>query len=309
MFSSRVPWSISLSGDVTNSPKKITIEGKKYALFRNSGGVHLIDDACPHRGASISLGKKVGECVQCPYHGWEYDGDGVLRHVPSTDNIPKNADVKSYNVLESGGFVWIANDDRDIPTKHCDELFDDNYNRVYGSKTLRGNFFDWVMNGVDVSHINYVHDFADEKNGKVTDMAVTSHEDYVDCHAVVRSKASSAITTQIQPKRGCSRIHSRFSDPNTTIIKIKLRDPLKFVTFTSLLPVTDDTTKMTWCFAYPKNAVFNIPLFRKRFHDEMYRTVEQDERIVSTLHTLHTPYDVNVRCDEYQTQVLKKLGF
>ena len=33
MFSSRVPWSISLSRDVTNRPKKITIEGNNYALF------------------------------------------------------------------------------------------------------------------------------------------------------------------------------------------------------------------------------------------------------------------------------------
>jgi phenylpropionate dioxygenase-like ring-hydroxylating dioxygenase large terminal subunit len=309
LLSSKVPWSISLSRDVTNRPKKITIEGNNYALFRSSKGVHLIDDTCPHRGASLSMGKQKGDCVQCPYHGWEYDGCGSLVKVPTTDNLPVKADVNSYNVVESGGFVWLANEEHDIPTKHCAELFGNEYNRVYGSKTLDGNMFDWIMNGVDVSHINYVHDFADENDGRVTEMVVNTDDDYVDCYAVVRPKASSVVTSHMQPEEGSSRIHSRFFVPNTTIIKIKLREPLEFTTFTSLLPVTETKTKMTWCFAYPKNAMFNLPFFEKRFHDKMYAAVAQDERIVSSLYPLGVRYDVNVKTDEYQTQVLKKLGF
>ena len=66
---------------------------------------------------------------------------------------------------------------------------------------------------------------------------------------------------------------------------------------------------MTWCFVYPKNALFNLPFFEKRFHDKMYDTVAQDERIVSSLYPFDVHYDVNVKADEYQRQVLKKLGF
>lgn len=309
MFSSRVPWSVSPSGDVTDRPKRVTIEGKRYALFRSGRGVHLVDDACPHRGASLSLGKRAGDCLQCPYHGWEYDGDGRLAKVPTTKNVPKNADVNAYNVVESGGFVWLARDEHDIPTSHCEELFAEDYNRVYGSKTLRGNIFDWIMNGVDVSHINYVHDFADENDGRITDMAVTSEADHVDCVATVRPKASDVLTAGVQPRHDeGSAIRVRFCSPNTTIVRIKLREPLEFVTFTSLLPVSDDETEMTWCFAYPKNALFNLPLFRRRFHDRMYETVAQDERVVSSLHHLDIPYDVSVKSDAFQNLVMKKLG-
>ena len=41
----------------------------------------------------------------------------------------------------------------------------------------------------------------------------------------------------------------------------------------------------------------------------MYDTVAQDERIVSSLYPFDVHYDVNVKADEYQRQVLKKLGF
>ena len=185
----------------------------------------MIDSACPHRGANLSNGKVKGENIQCPYHGWEYSCDGQLVNVPSCMSIPKNGDTESYDVVENGGFVWffdkLDTNEQEFPTRYCDELFDDNWIKVYGSKDLDGRIEDWILNATDISHINYVHNFADEDNGIVKNTKIKSAEDYVDCFATVQPKASSRITQHMQPKDG-AQIHSRFTAPATSIIRIKL---------------------------------------------------------------------------------------
>ena len=60
--------------------------GEKIVLFRDRAGtIRCIGDVCPHRGAPLSGGwvHDVGgrDCVVCPYHGWAFDGEGILRQV------------------------------------------------------------------------------------------------------------------------------------------------------------------------------------------------------------------------------------
>ena len=318
----KAPWGIGLSKNLKRGRvKDVTIDGHKYALFRNDKGkVSLIDSVCPHRGADLSKGKLINGCVQCPYHGWEFNDCGKLTKVPSLKEhhrIPNKGDVSGYEVVESGGFIWltdpsVVHENNHLPTELCDELFDRQWTRVYGSKILDGNITDWIMNGVDISHINYVHDFANEDNGRVDNVVIkpnyTSEPKYVDCYANVKPKASSSLTEHMQPDNG-SEIHSRFIAPNTTAIRIKLKDPYEFITFTTLLPVDENHTKMSWCLLYPKHFLLNLPFVFNRFYNEMYRTVSQDEEIIKNVTRLELPYLVNVQCDMFQIQAMKMIGF
>lgn len=68
-------------------------------------------DSCAHRGTRLSLGKITDDlCVQCPYHGWIYNSDGQCVHIPAMpDHAPaKRASVKTYEVKEKYGFVWVC---------------------------------------------------------------------------------------------------------------------------------------------------------------------------------------------------------
>ena len=307
----KAPWGLGLSKNLKkNKPKSIQVEGKKYVLFRTSDNkVSMLDSVCPHRGADLSCGKVINDGIHCPYHFWRFESDGKLTSIPSTGAcIPKKGDVESFQVVESGGFMWLVDSlDQPLPTQYCDELFDDQWTKVYGSKILQGNIIDWIMNGVDISHINYVHDFANEDNGKVDNVVIDTHEDYVDCFANVKPKASSSLTEHMQPSNG-SEIHSRFIAPNTTSIRIKLKDPYEFITYTTLLPVDETHTKMSWCLLYPKNFLLDLPFVFNRFYNEMYRTVAQDEEIIKNIKPLSLPYALNVPCDLYQIEAMKKLG-
>ncbi len=47
---------------------------KKLIAFRDSNGrVGILDHRCPHRGASLFLGRNEECGLRCVYHGWKFD--------------------------------------------------------------------------------------------------------------------------------------------------------------------------------------------------------------------------------------------
>src|SRR6056300_211962 len=285
--------------------ERIKIKGKEHVLFKTKDGrISMVDAVCPHRGAKLCNGKVKGNNIQCPYHGWEFDPDGTLVKVPSSGNIPCKGDIQSYPVVEDGGFIWASDTKETLPTRYCEELFDPSWVKVYGSRELQGNIYDWILNATDISHINFVHNFADENKGTVTVKTFETGEDYVDCFATVQPKASSRFTEHMQPEDGSS-IQNRFVAPCTSIIRIRLRDPYEFITFSTLLPMDDNTTKMSWCLLYPKLPLLNNPIMFSRFYHKMYETVAQDEEIIKNVERV--PLTLNAKCDLFQLKALKLL--
>jgi phenylpropionate dioxygenase-like ring-hydroxylating dioxygenase large terminal subunit len=64
-----------------------------------------MQNLCAHRGAALSGGQIKGECIVCPYHGWEYQADGTCINIPANSPdtpIPYRARVKVYEAQEKG---------------------------------------------------------------------------------------------------------------------------------------------------------------------------------------------------------------
>ena len=51
-------------------------------------------------------GSVVEGCIQCPYHGWQYDSSGNCTRMPSTA-FCKGISVSSLPVREADGFAWV----------------------------------------------------------------------------------------------------------------------------------------------------------------------------------------------------------
>ncbi|GFS98735.1 3-ketosteroid-9-alpha-hydroxylase oxygenase subunit [Nephila pilipes] len=63
----------------------VTALGQRFCVFRGEGGqAYVLDAYCPHLGADMSAGGKVaGECIECPFHGWQFSGrDGTCQNIP-----------------------------------------------------------------------------------------------------------------------------------------------------------------------------------------------------------------------------------
>lgn len=83
--------------------------GVDLALWRDAaGGVHATRDRCPHRGAALSLGRVRDGCIQCPFHGFRYDGEGRCVEAPCAGAAtPRDLAVRAYPLREAHGFVWL----------------------------------------------------------------------------------------------------------------------------------------------------------------------------------------------------------
>ncbi len=62
---------------------RVVVADTPVVLFRDEAGrLAALVDRCPHRGVALSLGQVRDGCVVCPFHGWEFEGDGACAHVP-----------------------------------------------------------------------------------------------------------------------------------------------------------------------------------------------------------------------------------
>jgi phthalate 4,5-dioxygenase len=90
-------------------PTRLMLLGEKLIAFRDSAGrVGIMDHRCPHRCASLFLGRNEENGIRCVYHGWKYDFEGNCLEMP---NMPADQDfkhkvrAKAYKVCERNGLV------------------------------------------------------------------------------------------------------------------------------------------------------------------------------------------------------------
>jgi phthalate 4,5-dioxygenase oxygenase subunit len=105
-----IPAMLSTEVEAGGDPKRIRLLGEDLVAFRDSEGrVGLLDENCPHRGASLALARAEGCGLRCLYHGWLIAADGaVLETPPEPDELGFKDKVRaaSYPVREAGGMVW-----------------------------------------------------------------------------------------------------------------------------------------------------------------------------------------------------------
>lgn len=93
------------------TPVKLRRFGIDIVLFRrDDGSIAALDDRCRHRGASLALGKVHNNCVACPFHGFEFDGEGECKRLPVLGEgakIPKAMNTRAFVVREQDRWVWL----------------------------------------------------------------------------------------------------------------------------------------------------------------------------------------------------------
>ena len=102
-----VGWANQLKrGEVT----PVVIWQQAIAVYRDTAGqLHALEDVCPHRGVALHKGIVQGHNLTCPYHGWEFNGDGQcvnVPYLPSEQKLPC-AKAISYPVQEKYDIIWV----------------------------------------------------------------------------------------------------------------------------------------------------------------------------------------------------------
>ena len=92
------------------APVRSRLLGVDLVVFRDSQGrVGVLDERCPHRGASLYFGRNEKCGLRCLYHGWKFDVDGRVLDMSSepADSRMRNLKARAYPAREAGGFVWV----------------------------------------------------------------------------------------------------------------------------------------------------------------------------------------------------------
>jgi phthalate 4,5-dioxygenase len=92
------------------TPIRVRMLGSNLVAFRDSAGqVGLLDEACPHRLASLALGRNEEGGLRCIYHGWKFNIRGRCVEMPTEPaghGFAERMRTGSYAVREAGGIVW-----------------------------------------------------------------------------------------------------------------------------------------------------------------------------------------------------------
>lgn len=101
----------------------IEIMGEPIVFFReDSGEVKAVRNICPHRGIPFHYGRVINDQIECPYHGWKFDGSGVCREIPSLTTDQKldctKIKIKAYPIKEQFGGIWIFIGDKDFDVQN-----------------------------------------------------------------------------------------------------------------------------------------------------------------------------------------------
>jgi phenylpropionate dioxygenase-like ring-hydroxylating dioxygenase large terminal subunit len=82
------------------------------AVRGRDGVVRAFQNVCRHRGMRIAADSGCANAFVCPYHGWTYELDGRLRHIPHAEGFPgldkKDHGLVQLQAIESHGLVFVS---------------------------------------------------------------------------------------------------------------------------------------------------------------------------------------------------------
>jgi nitrite reductase/ring-hydroxylating ferredoxin subunit len=145
------------------APTRVRLLGENLIGFRvTSGRVGLIQNHCPHRGASLFFGRNEGEGLRCAYHGWKYDCEGAcvdMPNEPPESTFKAKIRARAYPCIERNDIIWTYMGPRTTPPPLPDiepNLLPRGEYAI--QKVLREcNWFQALEGDIDTSHLGFLH--------------------------------------------------------------------------------------------------------------------------------------------------------
>ena len=145
------------------TPVKARVLGEDLVVFRDTQGrIGVMDERCPHRGASLVLGRNEDCGLRCLYHGWKMDVDGNVLEMssePAASGLLEKAKHRAFATRESGGFVWAFLGEREsAPAFRAPPFAPNEHARVSIAKVIIPCNWAQVLEGaIDSAHSSSLH--------------------------------------------------------------------------------------------------------------------------------------------------------
>jgi phenylpropionate dioxygenase-like ring-hydroxylating dioxygenase large terminal subunit len=308
-----------LSKTLKLDPVKCRILGHNLVLFRDGDGeARCLSNVCVHRCASLANGRTKNGHIACPYHGWEYNGDGRCTRIPSLG--PKQAlnmtraQVDSYPTQELYGIVFVflgdLPEDERPPLMQIKEWSQPGWRSTTTSYQWKANYRRVVENALDLSHPEFVHLVGrrgEDLNYHVPDYDIEAHE-----------WGAGAAITFTQPKglwrfagdgtQTTTQAGTTFFGPTQFLTKIHIGSRMKTYQYAFVAPIDEYHVRV---FLVNARNFFTSALFDRFANSRNMKIAEEDREIAELIEPIigreGTTADLSVNADKIQLVYRQKL--
>lgn len=303
------------SKSVKDKPVKVELLGLKFVLFRDeSGKVRCLSDVCIHRSGSLGCGWTTNGNITCPYHGWQFNGEGKTVFIPSEGEdfkIPDKARVDSYPTEERYGMIWVFLGDLPESERPAipdfPEYDDPKWRRITTEWTWNADASRVLENGLDIAHASFVHPtFGRQDTAK--------HNEIVNVERGEFWGRSENI--QYPPKmtgNPIRRMARKEKQPTTTRpeynlsghlarIQVEINSRMSLLMFDCNTPVNENTTRT---FVTQLRSFLKSPIFDSSSKKRLHGIIKEDVAIVEAIEPVTLPtnlsHEVSVRDDKFMS--------
>lgn len=176
---------VAQSTEVTRKPIEVRLWYHSIVLYRDSQGkIHGLENRCPHRQVKLSEGKVVENSLECAYHGWQFDSEGICTLIPYLlDNqVLPNCKINVYPVQECHGFIWVflgnqkVLESQSVKPMLIREWEHLNYISTVSVIDCEAHFSFLIENLMDMYHGHLHHDYQAWTEAKLQELTTTEEE-------------------------------------------------------------------------------------------------------------------------------------
>tara|TARA_B100002051_G_scaffold48061_2_gene42661 strand:+ start:601 stop:1926 length:1326 start_codon:yes stop_codon:yes gene_type:complete len=164
-------WPVSYLQDLNQAkPNRFTLLDRDLVIWweMSQQQWRVFPDVCPHRLVPLSEGRinDQGQ-LECPYHGWSFDGEGHCRRIPQAEagTRPEARRSRCASLPTACGqgllFVWMGAPDcanhEDLPLVPALEEDPDRWTVQDTFRDLPMDAITLLENVLDVSHVPFTH--------------------------------------------------------------------------------------------------------------------------------------------------------
>jgi phenylpropionate dioxygenase-like ring-hydroxylating dioxygenase large terminal subunit len=281
-------------------PRKVQMLGQQFALWRGSDGeIRCVSNTCTHRGGALGDGRVRGNCVECPYHGWTFQGDGSCVRIPSMGagaRIPVRTRVDAYPVEEKYGLVWVFLGDlaeqQRPPIVSIPEWGDPEWRCITLTDDWKIDYKRSVENSLDPAHNEFTHPtqgfFAVKEDRRVADVKLQDQEWGTGFMGPMDSPAfpQQVIQQASDREEGITFAGSGHHGPNCTWTFLDVSEAMKMHNYVLHTPITEKYDR--WYLITARNSLLDERHDQSIADRSMYVT-EHDQYVLEPMHPTLAP--------------------
>ncbi len=144
--------------------------GRELVVWRSEDAddVFAMSAACPHLGANLGDGRVCEDRIECPFHAWQFSGDGRAVVVPYSDVVPTRVATESFPVEEVHGQIFMyhrsgggqrADEEPPYPVPRIREVDEGSFvhRGHHNAGRVRTHMVELIENAADPAHFEFLH--------------------------------------------------------------------------------------------------------------------------------------------------------